>query len=384
MKNEHTTRKKAPAGRYALLDELRGLDLVSMMLYHACWDMMFLFGIWMDWYAGMPGRLWQQTICWVFILLSGFCAPFGRHMLRRGVTVFAAGALVTAVTLVFMPGDRVIFGVLTFLGTAMLLTGVLEPLLKKVMPAVGLAVSAVLFAVCYPVGLGWVGLGGWKLMLPQSLNDVWAEISYKIVYDNGSQSAYSARVNLAKVKVALRNSTTTSVEQIDRWNPNFVYNYYFAFDPSKPNTDSWTIDYNGSTGGDGTPIEGATLVQDGNGNFIGVDIDGDGQADYPLAWEDIDGDGKEEGGIDRDGDGHIDNVDGENVNHADPSSPAYGSVTVGNANNPGGGDVILIDTDGDGICETQLENPLPISTAIEFSAEIEEWEGTYDAVVDAQ
>lgn len=39
---------KVPAGRYALLDELRGLDLVSMMLYHACWDMMFLFGIWMD------------------------------------------------------------------------------------------------------------------------------------------------------------------------------------------------------------------------------------------------------------------------------------------------------------------------------------------------
>lgn len=169
MKNGHTTRQKTPAGRYALLDELRGLDLVSMMLYHACWDMMFLFGIWMDWYAGMPGRLWQQTICWVFILLSGFCAPFGRHMLRRGVTVFAAGALVTAVTLVFMPGGRVFFGVLTFLGTAMLLTGVLEPLLKKVMPAVGLAVSAVLFAVCYPVGLGWVGLGGWKLMLPQSL-----------------------------------------------------------------------------------------------------------------------------------------------------------------------------------------------------------------------
>lgn len=157
MENERRVQQKAPASRYALLDELRGLDLVSMMLYHACWDMMFLFGIWMDWYAGMPGRLWQQTICWVFILLSGFCAPFGRHMLRRGVTVFAAGALVTAVTLVFMPEGRIIFGVLTFLGTAMLLTGVLEPLLKKVMPAVGLAVSAVLFAVCYPVGLGWVG-----------------------------------------------------------------------------------------------------------------------------------------------------------------------------------------------------------------------------------
>lgn len=169
MENERRVQQKAPASRYALLDELRGLDLVSMMLYHACWDMMFLFGIWMDWYAGMPGRLWQQTICWVFILLSGFCVPLGHRTLKRGAQVFAAGALVTVVTLVFMPEDRVVFGVLTFLGSAMLLTGVLEPLLKKIPPAVGLAVSAVLFAVCYPVGLGWVGLGGWKLMLPQSL-----------------------------------------------------------------------------------------------------------------------------------------------------------------------------------------------------------------------
>ena len=116
MKNGHTTRQKAPAGRYALLDELRGLDLVSMMLYHACWDMMFLFGIWMDWYAGMPGRLWQQTICWVFILLSGFCLPLGHRPLRRGLIISGAGVLVTAVTLLFMPEDRVVFGVLTLLG----------------------------------------------------------------------------------------------------------------------------------------------------------------------------------------------------------------------------------------------------------------------------
>ena len=169
MKNEHTTRQKAPAGRYALLDELRGLDLISMMLFHVCWDLVFLFDMNMGWYAGTPGRLWQQSICWVFILLSGFCVPLGRHTLRRGVIVFAAGALVTAVTLVFMPEGRVIFGVLTFLGTAMLLTGVLEPLLKKVMPAVGFAVSAVLFVLCSPVSSGRVGIGSWQVLLPQSL-----------------------------------------------------------------------------------------------------------------------------------------------------------------------------------------------------------------------
>ena len=170
MKNGHTTRQKAPAGRYALLDELRGLDLVSMMLYHACWDMMFLFGIWMDWYAGMPGRLWQQTICWVFILLSGFCAPFGRHMLRRGVTVFAAGALVTAVTLVFMPGERVIFGVLTFLGTRHAADRCAGTAAEKSDARCG--PCGVGGAVCGVLpGLAWAGwaLAAAKLMLPQSL-----------------------------------------------------------------------------------------------------------------------------------------------------------------------------------------------------------------------
>ena len=31
--------------RYALLDELRGLDLISMMLYHGTWDAVYLFGV---------------------------------------------------------------------------------------------------------------------------------------------------------------------------------------------------------------------------------------------------------------------------------------------------------------------------------------------------
>ena len=174
MKNGHTTRQKTPAGRYALLDELRGLDLISMMLYHACWDLMFLFGIWMDWYIGWPGRLWQQSICWVFILLSGFCVPLGHHTLKRGAQVFAAGALVTAVTLLFMPEDRVVFGVLTFLGSAMLLTGLLEPLLKKIPPAAGLAVSAVLFALTYHLDERWLGFGGLRLALP----DAWYANSF--------------------------------------------------------------------------------------------------------------------------------------------------------------------------------------------------------------
>ena len=108
---------KSTSTRCALLDELRGLDLISMMLYHGMWDLVYLFGVRAPWYGSWQGELWQQSICWVFILLSGFCLPLGRHPVKRGAVVFGCGALVTAVTLIFMPADAVWFGVLTLLGS---------------------------------------------------------------------------------------------------------------------------------------------------------------------------------------------------------------------------------------------------------------------------
>ena len=160
---------KSTSTRCALLDELRGLDLLSMIGYHACWDLIFLFGMSAAWYTGWQGHLWQQSICWVFLLLSGFCLPLGHHPFRRGAVVFGAGALVTAVTLLFLPEDVVWFGVLTLLGSSMLLTAALDPLFRRVPPAAGVAVSALLFWVTYPTMNGFWNLPGGRLALPQAL-----------------------------------------------------------------------------------------------------------------------------------------------------------------------------------------------------------------------
>lgn len=157
------------SARYALLDELRGLDLISMILYHGMWDVVFLFGVPVAWYTAQPGHLWQQSICWGFILLSGFCMPLGHHPYQRGAIVFGAGAVVTAVTALFMPADIVLFGVLTLLGSAMILTALLEKPLRKIPPAVGAGVSFALFALTYNAQLGTLGIGRFRWALPQFL-----------------------------------------------------------------------------------------------------------------------------------------------------------------------------------------------------------------------
>ena len=123
--------KKKASGRLALLDSLRGLTLISMILFHACWDAVYLLGANWPWYGSRAAYIWQQSICWTFIMLSGFCIPFSSKLLRRGLEVFGAGALVMAVTCILLPEDRVVFGVLTLIGSCMLLMVPLRKVLDR-------------------------------------------------------------------------------------------------------------------------------------------------------------------------------------------------------------------------------------------------------------
>lgn len=101
------------ASRSGTLDSLRGLTLVSMIAYHTCWDLVYLYGFDWGWYRSFQAYVWQQSICCTFILLSGFCWQMGHHPLRRGLMSFLGGAAVSLATLLVMPEEPVRFGVLT-------------------------------------------------------------------------------------------------------------------------------------------------------------------------------------------------------------------------------------------------------------------------------
>ena len=115
---------------------------------------------------------------------------------------------------------------------------------------------------------------------------------------------------------------------------------------------------------------------------------------YPVAWEDIDGDDNLEAGIDRDGDGHIDNVDNDNTTQQVPGGNLDTDPTDGNPSNPNGKDVILVhcdtdqddDVDGDdGWVQVQKDKDTGVITPareiedayIKFSATVSEWADTY-------
>ena len=156
--------QRQKAGRLAGLDTIRGITLLSMMLYHTCWDLVFLFGKKIPGYSGLGGYVWQQSICWTFILLAGFCWSLGHHHLKRGLIVFGSGILITFVTLLAMPESRVIFGVLTLIGSCMLLLIPMEKLLLKLRTEIGLAGSFLLFLLFRNVNTGYLGFENWNIL----------------------------------------------------------------------------------------------------------------------------------------------------------------------------------------------------------------------------
>lgn len=145
------------------IDNIRAIAIISMVIYHAVWDLIYLYGMNWNWYRGEAAFLWQQSICWTFILLSGFCWSFSKNPLKQGLLVSGAGLLVMVVTLVASYESRIVFGVLTFIGASALILVPLRKWFEKIPAWAGAILMFLLFAIFYGINDG--GIGIFKLQL---------------------------------------------------------------------------------------------------------------------------------------------------------------------------------------------------------------------------
>ena len=156
--------------RYEKLDGIRGIALLNMIAYHAIWDLVYIYHFNWGWYQSRGGYIWQQGICWTFIFLSGFCLRLGKHSFKRGIVISAGGMVITVVTLLVMPENRVVFGVLTLIGSCMLIVAAFDRWLQRFPAVLGLAFSMILFFLTRNVNTGCLGFERIELLkLPKVL-----------------------------------------------------------------------------------------------------------------------------------------------------------------------------------------------------------------------
>ena len=82
------TEKKNSGARVGLLDELRGFAIICMVVYHAMFDLKYLFGVnvpifFDDWFD-----IVQTIFAGLFIFISGTVCRYSRNNLKRGVQCF--------------------------------------------------------------------------------------------------------------------------------------------------------------------------------------------------------------------------------------------------------------------------------------------------------
>lgn len=113
------------------------------------------------WYSLPAIHIWQQAICCTFIFISGFVWVWGKEKnLRRGIIFNLLGLLISIITLVAISAQIIWFGILNFMGCAILLTLPLEKLLKKIPAIYGMATCFLLFLLCKQIQFGQIGITG--------------------------------------------------------------------------------------------------------------------------------------------------------------------------------------------------------------------------------
>lgn len=141
--------KRADNGRIQLYDTLRGFMIILVILFHSAFDIYWVFGKSFGFLqiVDSPFVLFLRdffAVC--FIILSGICTNYSRNPLRRGIIVFVFGLAVTLATALFMPDMTVRFGILSLIGTSMILVALLRPFHKEVSAPVGMLIAAAAFA----------------------------------------------------------------------------------------------------------------------------------------------------------------------------------------------------------------------------------------------
>ena len=165
--------------RLQKIDIVRGITLISMILYHFVWDLKYIACFDIGWYSGLYGRIWQRSICISFIFLSGFCFSLGKKQIKRGLEIFICGLIITGVTLLFMPENRIVFGILTFMGTAGLIAVVIDKIIHYLYKSLDphtlnltlLIGNILLFIAFYDVNYGELNIFVKRISLPSYLYD---------------------------------------------------------------------------------------------------------------------------------------------------------------------------------------------------------------------
>jgi len=167
------TKKGTGSTRFREIDYFRGIAVCMMVAFHAVFDMAYFGVVDIDVHSG-PWRLLALCTASLFLLIVGLSLTvsgaraqkvldrraFAFKYLRRGAGIMALGFLITLVTVIIVPGEPILFGILHLIGLMVMIA----PLyIRLPWGSLCAGLASVLIGWCIsgfhgPLFLAWLGI----------------------------------------------------------------------------------------------------------------------------------------------------------------------------------------------------------------------------------
>ncbi|PTD93499.1 hypothetical protein C9439_07365 [archaeon SCG-AAA382B04] len=120
--------------RFWEIDFIRGIALIGMIIYHLFFDLDYFNVLQLN-ITSYNWFLFAHTVAFSFIFISGISLSLSysrarlknktklrQKYIKRGIKIFGLGVTITLTTYIFLPNAYIIFGVLHFIGTGIILS----------------------------------------------------------------------------------------------------------------------------------------------------------------------------------------------------------------------------------------------------------------------
>lgn len=169
LKTQQASEPSAPSRRMALFDVVRGFSVISMVLFHFCYDLRFIYGFDLDFFRPPFQDVWRASISWTFLFIAGCMCSFSRNGYKRSLRYLAAAAAIFVVTTIVAVDVPISFGIIFCMGASTLIESFLSHrgVVLKGLPTAALLLVA--FIAFQGVTRGYIGFGPLIVHLPRAL-----------------------------------------------------------------------------------------------------------------------------------------------------------------------------------------------------------------------
>lgn len=181
--------------RIMALDTLRGILILLVIWFHISYDLNYIFGVRLNYMYQHGTYVFRDVFVGMLILISGICCNLTHSNIGRGAKTLGWGVVITVVTAVAMPEELIIFGILHFFGTSMIIYGIFEWCMGKIgikenrIRRMSCAFIGIIFAILFFLTWNWYEMDVLELLGDWWQNSWWRYPLFFLGFDTGCNSA---------------------------------------------------------------------------------------------------------------------------------------------------------------------------------------------------